>query len=116
MRKLFILLLIATFAAGAAFAHGGKSHRLLGTVKSLQENHLTVTAQDGHEAHVTLTAATTYEQEGKPATREALKPGVRVAIQLTEDDKSAVKVRIGAAPAAKVAQPAQVVDPDVKKG
>jgi YHS domain-containing protein len=111
MRKVFILLLIATFAAtfaGTALAHGGKSHRLLGTVKSLQENHLTVTAQDGHEAHVMLTAATTYEQEGKPATRESLKPGVRVAIQLTEDDKSAVKVRIGAAPTAKAAL---VVDP-----
>ena len=100
MRKIFLFLLIATFCAGAALAHGGKSHRLLGTVKSLQENHLTVTAQDGHEAHVMLTAATTYEQEGKPATRAALKPGVRVAIQLTEDDRSAVKIRIGAAPAA----------------
>ena len=108
MRKVFVLLLIATFAAGAAFAHGGKSHKLLGTVKSLQEDHLTVTATDGHEAHVMLTAATQYEKDGKPAKRADLKAGARVSIQLTEDDKSAVKVKIGAAPAANTAQ---VADP-----
>ena len=99
MRKVFVFLLIATFAAGAAFAHGGKSHKLLGTVKSLQEDHLTVTATDGHEAHVMLTAATQYEKDGKAARRADLAKGVRVSIQLTEDDKTAVKVKIGAAPA-----------------
>ena len=103
MRKVFIFLFTATFAAtfaGTVFAHGGKSHKLLGTVKSLQEDHLTVTATDGHEAHVMLTAATQYEKDGKPAKRADLTKGARVSIQLTEDDKSAVKVKIGAAPAA----------------
>ena len=105
MRNLFVVLLIATLAAGAAstagtaFAHGGKSHQLLGTVKTLHENHLVVTATDGHEATVTLTDATLYEKDKKPATRAALVAGVRVSIQLTEDDKTAVKVKIGAAPA-----------------
>lgn len=111
MRKVFILLLIATFAAtfaGTAFAHGGKSHKLLGTVKELHENRLVVTATDGHVATVTLAETTTYEKEMKPATRADLAPGVRVSIQLTEDDKTAVKVRIGAAPAANTAQ---AVDP-----
>lgn len=108
MRKVFVFLLIATFAAGAAFAHGGKSHKLLGTVKSLQEAHLTVTATDGHEAHVILTATTQYEKDGKPAKRADLTAGARVSIQLTEDDKSAVKVKIGAVPAANTAQ---VADP-----
>lgn len=104
MRNLFVVLLIATLAAGAAstaspaFAHGGKSHQLLGTVKSLHENHLVVTATDGHEATVTLTETTRYEKDKKPATRAALVAGVRVSIQLTEDDKTAVKVKIGAAP------------------
>lgn len=111
MRKAFILLLIATFAAGAAYAHGGKSHRLLGTVKSLQENRLTVTSQDGHVVTVMLTKATRFEKEGKPAKRADLAPGLRVAVQLTEDDKSAVKVRIGNAAPAKAAMPAQVTDP-----
>ncbi|MFP5286180.1 MAG: YHS domain-containing protein [Thermoanaerobaculia bacterium] len=109
MRKVFILLLIATFAAtfsGTAFAHGGKSHQLLGTVKLLHENHLVVTTQDGKEKAVTLAGTTQYEKDKKAAKRSDLVTGARVSIQLTEDDKTAVKVKIGAAPL-----PAQVVDP-----
>ena len=99
MRKILMLLLVAAFAAGAAFAHGGKSHQLLGTVKQLHENHLMVTATDGHEVMVTLTPKTQYERDKKPATRSDLVVGVRVSIQLTEDDKNAVKVKIGTAAA-----------------
>lgn len=108
MRKMLAFLLVATFTAGAAFAHGGKSHKLLGTVKLLHENHLVVTATDGHEVTVNLTGTTQYEREGKAAKRSDLAPGVRVSVQLTEDDKTAVKVKIGAAPAANAAQ---AVDP-----
>jgi YHS domain-containing protein len=108
MRKVFILLLIATFAAGAIFAHGGKSHQLLGTVKELHEDHLVVKAADGHESTVALTKATVYEKDKKPATRAALVAGARVSVQLSEDNKSAVKVKIGTAPAVNTAQ---VVDP-----
>lgn len=102
MRKVLILLLIATFAvtfAGIVFAHGGKSHKLLGTVKLLHENHLVVTATDGHEVTVMLTGTTQYEKDMKPAKRADLAAGARVSIQLSEDDKTAVKVRIGAAAA-----------------
>lgn len=99
MRKILTLLLFASLLAGAAFAHGGKNHMLLGTVKQLHENHLTVTAQDGHETMVMLTEATQYEKDSKTATSAALAPGVRVSVQLSEDGKTAVKVKIGTAPA-----------------
>ncbi|MES1241083.1 MAG: YHS domain-containing protein [Acidobacteriota bacterium] len=95
MRKVFVLLLIATFVAGAALAHGGKSHLLLGTVKELHQDHLVVKATDGHETTVMLTKSTVYEKDKKPATRAALVAGARVSLQLTEDNKSAVKVKIG---------------------
>jgi hypothetical protein len=97
MRKTFALLLITLFAAGAALAHGGKSHQLLGTVKELHENHLVVTSTDGHVVTVTLTEATRYEKDKKPAQRSDPKAGVRVSIKLTEDDKTAVTVKIGKA-------------------
>ncbi|HEX7181421.1 MAG TPA: hypothetical protein VF756_06230 [Thermoanaerobaculia bacterium] len=100
MRKFLVFLLIATFASGAAFAHGGKSHKLLGTVKELHGDHLVVTSTDGHEVTVTLTEATQYEKDKKAAKRSDLAAGVRVSIQLTEDDKRAVKVKIGTAAAA----------------
>jgi YHS domain-containing protein len=110
MRRIFAILLVATFAAGAAFAHGGKSHQLLGTVKELHDDHLVVTATDGHQATVALARTTKYEKDLKPVTRAALAPGARVSIQLTEDNKTAVKVKIGAAPAA-AANTSQVIDP-----
>jgi hypothetical protein len=101
MRKILAFLLAAVFIAGSAFAHGGKSHKLLGTVKMLHENHLVVTTPDGKEKMVELTAATKYEKDKKASARSALTPGVRVSVDLTEDDKKAVKVRIGAAAPAK---------------
>lgn len=91
-----LLLLAAAFAGTAAFAHGGKSHRLMGTVKTLHENHLTVTATDGKEATVSLAADTKYERDGKAVDRSALTEGTRVSIHLDEDDKTALEVRIGA--------------------
>ena len=99
MRKIMIFILAVVLTAGALFAHGGKSHKLLGTVKMLHENHLVVTTPDGKEKTVTLTPATKYEKDKKAVTRAALAAGVRVSVDLTEDDKSAVKVKIGAAPA-----------------
>jgi hypothetical protein len=98
MRKIFAFLLLTALAAGTAFAHGGHGHQLLGTVKELTDDHLVVTATDGHEVTVALTAATEYEKDGKPAQRSDLETGVRVSVRLTEDDKTAVTVKIGKAP------------------
>ena len=110
MRKILSLLLLflPAVATGTAFAHEGKSHKLLGTVKELHENHLVVTTPDGYEKTVQLTQTTQYEKDKKAATRTALAAGVRVSIKLSEDDKAAIKVTVGAATAAKAAQ---VVDP-----
>ena len=110
MRKILTFLLIALFATSAAFAHEGKSHKLLGTVKALHENHLVVTTPDGREKTVQLTQTTRYEKDKKAVTRAALVAGARVSVNLSEDDKTAVKVTIGTAAAAQAAT-AQVVDP-----
>ena len=95
MRKLVATLLLFVAVAAAALAHGGKTHRLMGTVKALRESHLTITTTDGKEAAARLTADTKYEQAGKPADRSALVEGARVSIQLDEDDRTALKIKIG---------------------
>ena len=97
MRKIAAMLLLFVAVAGVALAHGANSHRLMGTVKSLHEDQLTVTTTEGKEAVVRLTADTTYEQEAKPANRSALVEGARVSIQLDEDNKTAMKIKIGGA-------------------
>lgn len=96
MRKISAMLLSLFVAlAGVALAHGANSHRLMGTVKSLRDDHLTVTTTEGKEAAVHLTADTTYEKDAKPADRSALVEGARVSIQLDEDDKTALRIKVG---------------------
>ena len=96
MRKILLFLLVTAFAAGSAFAHGGKSHRLLGTVKAVEESRLTLTTRDGEEREVRLTADTRYERGGKAGSRSDLAAGVRVVVTLDEADTTAVEVKIGA--------------------
>ena len=97
-RKLYALLALLTlFASGVAVAHGGKSHRLMGTVQALQDDRLVVRTADGRETTVALVEATRYEKAGKPARRADLEVGARVSVHLTEDDRTATVVKIGAA-------------------
>lgn len=93
-----LVALLAALAAAGASAHGGKSHQLLGTVKAV---HVVVTTADGHERTVRLTPGTKYEKGGKPVPPAGLAAGTRVSISLTEDDRTALKVKIGQAPAAR---------------
>lgn len=94
---LALLLPLVLLAAGA-HAHGGKTHRLLGTVVSLSAERLVVTATDGSEASVRVTPQTRFERDGKAVDRASVVAGTRVSIQLTEDDTTAVLVKLGAAP------------------
>ena len=100
MRKVLgtlVIVLAAFLFTGPTFAHGGKSHRLMGTVKEIKADVVLVTATDGHESEVTLNDKTKFELNGKPATKAALTAGIRVSIQLSEDDKTAVIVKIAPA-------------------
>jgi hypothetical protein len=93
-----VLMLAAALLAGEARAHGGKSHRLMGTVASVEAERLVIEDTAGKEVAVRLTAETRFEREGKPVDRSAVAAGTRVSIQLTEDDTTAVLVKVGAAP------------------
>jgi hypothetical protein len=95
------LLLPLLFLAAEVRAHGGKSHRLMGTVVSLAEERLAIATTDGEEAAVRLTPATRFERDGKAVERSAVTAGTRVSITLTEDDTTAVVVKVGAAPKAR---------------
>ena len=95
MRKAALLILGTLLVAAAASAHGGSSHKLLGIVKEVHEEHLVVTTKEGKEVTLQLTARTKYEKAGKAATKADLAPGSRVSVQLEEDDKTAATVRIG---------------------
>lgn len=92
-----VVMLIVSLLAAPVFAHGGKNHRLMGTVKEVQVERLVITSADGHDVTVAVTDTTKYEQDGKPASKTALAVGVRVSVQLSEDDKTALNVKIAPA-------------------
>jgi hypothetical protein len=95
MRKTLAMLAVAALFATAALAHGGKSHKLMGTLQAVQKGSITIVTPAGEQTTVRLTEDTRYEKEGKPVDHSALEPGLRVSIDLTEDDTTAVKIKIG---------------------
>lgn len=87
-RRFLVLSILATFlfaATGQALAHPGHDHTVMGTVKSIKEQHLEVADKDG-KVTVFMLADTTKVLRGKvKATAADIKVGERI-------------VAIGAAP------------------
>lgn len=84
-----LVLAMATFT----FAHEDHEHTLMGTVKMLHENHLTISLKDGGDKLVTLTETTQILKGEEKVDRTALEVGVRVSVEVDNDDKAlAIKV------------------------
>jgi hypothetical protein len=85
------------------FAHGGFEH-VQGTVVKVDNNVMTVKTTKGDVA-VKLNAKTEITKEDHAANAVDLKAGVRVVVDVPEDDKSmtAHSVKIGTAAPAKAA-------------
>ncbi|HEX8170912.1 MAG TPA: hypothetical protein VF824_10270 [Thermoanaerobaculia bacterium] len=81
------ILLLGTVSA---FAHAGHQHKILGTVKSLQENRLVVTAREGSDVAVTLTPSTSFER----GTRADVTAGTRISVEVDNDNR-ALRVKVG---------------------
>ena len=78
-----------------AFAHGGKSHNVMGTVTMVGADNITVKATDGHVVTIQVTPDTKFSRAGKGAGLKNITAGTRVVIHTTEDGKNAVTVKIG---------------------
>lgn len=93
MRRLSWLTPVILVALAAAFsvalAHEGEKHEsktLLGTVKTVQKDKVEIETPDGKKVTVALDPDTEYTKEGKTLTREAVEPGMRVAMEVTEEE------------------------------
>jgi hypothetical protein len=76
-------------ATGAALAHGGKEHdtkTILGTVKTVAKDKITIETPDGKKFTIALDPDTEYSKDGKDLSREAVEPGMRVAMEVTEEE------------------------------
>jgi hypothetical protein len=83
------------------FAHGGHTHKVMGTVASLDGNHFQVKGTDGKTVVITLDTKTAITRGKTRLDARALKVGERVAVDYTQDKNinTATAVRLGTAPA-----------------
>ncbi len=95
MRKTTTLALVVLFTALAALAHAGHSHDFLGVVKAVEGNQLVVTTRAGQDVTFVVNDKTAFLRDGKPAKRSELVTGMRVAVHVGEDHKTATTVKLG---------------------
>jgi hypothetical protein len=98
MLKEFVLGFLATILiAGLVAAHDDP---IMGTVSAVTNDTLTITGKENKPLTIRLEEPTKYLMDGKPAKKDALKPGVRVVIDAHMDRKTkmyaAEEVQIGA--------------------
>ncbi len=103
MKKLLASAVVFLMLPLTVLAHSGSHKKVMGTVSKVEASRLHLTAKDGKDVHVPLTAKTKYLHSGKVVAGTHLTPGMRVVVELSKDG-TAELVRIGksgAAPAHK---------------
>lgn len=94
MRALLATLALTFLAAGPAFAHGKGGEHIMGTVKQLQENVLTIEKTDAKEVAVTLNAQTKLERDGAGITAKDLVIGERAVVHAQKDASGALVAQV----------------------
>lgn len=94
---------LALAVPGTLAAHEGHTHKVLGTVASVQGNHVEVKTTDGKSVTVMLDAKTKITRGTEKLDASAIKVGGRVSIDAMEEKKMmmAQSVKLGTATAAK---------------
>ena len=104
MRKL-LTIGVLMFALGAlSFAHGGAEH-VMGKVKAMTSDSITVVTKTGAVKTVGFDASTKFIKSGEAATAKDLKVGDRVVIEVHEMGSKlhAAEVRFGKSSSASAA-------------
>jgi hypothetical protein len=97
-----VALLVVLAVPVAAWAHGGHAHKVMGTVSSVQGNHVQVKTTDGKIVMVMLDQKTAITRGKAKLDATALKIGERVSVDyMQEKDMNMAKaVKLGTASAA----------------
>ena len=100
-----VVLIAALALPAAGWAHGGHTHKVMGTVSSVQGDHLEIRATDGKVVMVMLDQNTAITRGKVKLDATALKPGERVSVDYMQEKTmnmaKAVKLGTAAAVAAK---------------
>ena len=109
MKGLSILVSAFIVSGALVLAHEGNEH-VRGVVTELSPTSIVVQTTDKKTAILGVTAKTTFQRAGKPATLADLKVGDRVVVDVPEKSSDALLVQIGTSPAAAKAAPAKKLD------
>ena len=87
MKKLMTVLMmcVALIVPAVALAHEGHMHKALGTVASIDGQHVVVKTTDGKSVTVMLDKATTITRGKEKLDASALKTGTRVSVDYMEE-------------------------------
>ena len=102
MRMKFAAAVVVTLAlVAAARAHEGHTHKVLGTVASVQANQIEVKGTDGKVLTIVVDAKTAITRGKDKLDAAALKVGERVSVDYTQAKKTntAKTIKLGTAPA-----------------
>lgn len=93
--SLLALSLVVLSAAGAR-AHEGKTH-VMGTVTTVDAEHLVIKNRDGQSVSMHITKNTTFHKGDAPAAAGDLKAGDRVVVDVVgkDADLTATEIRVG---------------------
>ncbi len=103
MLVMAVALAAAVLLPGAAYAHEGHVHKVLGTIERVQANQIDVKATDGKLLAIVFDAKTAITRGKAKLDATALKVGDRVSVDYTEAKKinTATPIKLGESPARK---------------
>lgn len=97
IRRILVVLMVSALTVAGLAAHKGHTHKIMGTILMVHENHLEIATKDGKKATVTLNAKTRILKGKGKATLADLKVGVRVVVEAEgEKEMTAKTVQAGA--------------------
>lgn len=94
-----VLMIVVAFSA-VGRAHGGHTHKVMGTVASIQGTHVDIKATDGKVVTVMLDSKTAITRGKTKLDATALKPGERVSVDYMQEKSMnmATAVKLAATP------------------
>jgi hypothetical protein len=101
-----VVAVLGLVVPGLAVAHQGHTHKVLGTVTSLDDPHFDIKGTDGKTVTIMIDASTVITRGKEKIDAGLLKLGDRVSIEAKQvkDMMMAQTIKVGAAPPAKAAK------------
>lgn len=98
LNRMVVGLIGLLMVSQGVMAHEGEQHQsLLGTVERARECHMVVRTGKGEIRTIFFAPDTRYERGAQAATKQDLKAGARVSVEVESDGETASVIKIGGA-------------------